>query len=180
MPADIEIHFGFIGPKAICDAFKALNMDLVDYDERTKITEHNFSENSDFDYDANDHDQAIKEAYEAIVTRLGWTIKDFKKDYLSTYILDTPYGLRETHPFGMNIQYDTGEIGDEIEDASFGIRLSARYRPCILDIENPHGGLRPTVPLDDLQPVIEICKEEIIKRIPVFKNAKIYIRHIFY
>lgn len=179
MPLDKEIHFGFIGSAAIVNAAAALGIRLYDEETGTPLTATTLTAPSGWiELDTKPIDTLIEEAYEAIASRLGWSL--VMKTANNHYIYNTPKGERETVSFNLHIQFDTNEVGDEDEDITMGLNLSARYYPTVLDGENVHGGLGPTIDIEALMPTIAICKEEIIKRLPAFQDAKIIIRDIFY
>ena len=183
MPADREIHLGFIGPDAIYRTIDALGLQVLDWeDEMPTTTSALRSKPFDlFEFDEQSYlkvNAVLREAYQAVAARLGWTfIGTTDNDYM---IYDTPYGRRQTGGFSICLTYDPDEIGDEPQDATIGIDLSSRYSPAVLDIESAHGGMRSVIEFEELQPRIEACREEIVKRLPAFTEAKIFIREIFY
>lgn len=180
MPADREIHFGFIGPAAIYDAIDALGVTAIDYatDQPVTTAELRAARSLDFEIDANAIEPQIQAAWDAITARLGWTPQGHDKMGYPVY--DTPYGRRTMGRFHLCLQFDEDEIGDAPEDATLGINLSARYFPAILDAKDPHGTLGGAIMYDELAPQIEICREEIVRQLPHFEGAKVFIRDIFY
>lgn len=183
MPADREIHLGFIGPDAIYNAVDALGLQVIEWGGEKPTTTSALRSNPFdlFEFDENSYktiNVVLREAYQAIAARLGWTfIGTTDDDYM---LYDTPYGRRETCGFSICLTYDPDEIGDDPQDATIGIDLSSRYRPTVLDIESAHGVMRSVIEFEDLQPRIAICREEIVKRLPAFAEAKVFIREIFY
>lgn len=179
MPADREIHFGFIGPAAIYKLIEDLDIPVQTYDEDpTTLKELRQAPFDLFQMDTTRIEPVLDEIYDAITARLGWTkIGQYDQGYP---IYQTPFGERITSPCGLCLSYDPDEIGDDPEDATIGIDLSNRYSPCILDIKNPHGTLGSVIDIDTLMPQIAICREEIVKRLPAFADAKVFFREIFY
>lgn len=182
MPADREIHFGFVGPEAIFTAIEAMGLPVADYNGTSTTVDALRAETfDDFEIDpdgATDIHRTLREAYEAIAARLGWTLIAVENDHYTIY--DTPFGRRKTSPFSLRLQYDEDEIGDEPEDATLGVNLSSRYFPSVLDVKNAHGTIGSVIDFDALAPEIAICREEIVKRLPVFAEAKVFFREIFY
>jgi len=183
MPADREIHLGFIGPDAIYNTIDTLGLQVLDWAEENPTTTSALrSKPFDlFDFEGQSYDKIhaiLREAYQAVAARLGWTfVGTTDNDYM---LYDTPYGRRQTGGFSLCLQYDEDEIGDEPQDVTLGINLSSRYFPTVLDIESAHGVMRSVIEFETLQPRIEICREEIVKRLPAFAEAKVFIREIFY
>jgi hypothetical protein len=179
MPVDREIHFGFIGPAAIYKLVEELDVPVQTYDEApTTLKELRQAPFDLFEMDITKIEPVLEEIYDAITARLGWT-KTGQNDQGYT-IYQTPFGERVASSCWLCLNYDPDEIGDEPEDATIGINLSSRYFPCILDIENPHGTLGNVVDFDALVSQIAICREEIVKRLPAFADAKVFFREIFY
>jgi len=183
MPADREIHLGFIGPDAIYSAVDTLGLQALDWqDDKPTTTSALHSKPFDrFEFDEQSYekiDAILREAYQTVAARLGWTFIGTTND--DDMLYDTPYGRRQTGGFSICLTYDPDEIGDEPQDATIGIDLSSRYSPTVLDIENAHGGMRSVIEFEEIQPRIEVCREEIVKRLPAFAEAKIFIREIFY
>lgn len=183
MPTGYEIQIGFVGPNAIYDAVDALKLDVLDYGESEPTTTQALKTKPfdlfEFSDESNARiEGALTEAYKAVAARLGWTfVREDDERYM---IYDTPYGRRQTPGFLFGLEYDEDEVCDEPEDATLGIGLSSRYFPAVLDMESAHGTLRTASGLEEMMPVIAICREEIVKRLPAFAEAKVYIREIFY
>lgn len=182
MPADREIHLGFIGPQAIYNTIDALGLAVLDWHENPTTTNALRAKPFElFEFEENSLatiNDALEEAHKAVAARLGWTYVGQSANNYATY--DTPFGRRETGCFSLCLVYDEDEIGDEPEDATIGVNLSSRYFPTLLDIESPHGALGSVIDFDALVPQIAICREEIVKRLPVFGEAKVFFREIFY
>ena len=183
MPADREIHLGFIGPDAIYSTVDALGLQVIDCEDEKLTTTSALRSNpfNLFDFDEHSHDKinvVLREAYQAVAARLGWTFIGTADD--DDMLYDTPYGRRQTPGFSICLTYDPDEIGDEPQDATIGIDLSSRYRPIVLDIESAHGAMRSVIEFEELQPRIQVCREEIVKRLPAFAEAKVFIREVFY
>lgn len=183
MPADFEIHLGFVGPKAIYDAIETLNIPIYSFSDDSPVTVDALRSEPFKLFEIDETDlgpvaDALQEAYMAIAARLGWSFIRHEDEAYT--IFDTPYGQRKTSPFSLCLCYDEDEIGDEPEDATFGINLSSRYYPSVLDVKNPHGTIGTTVDLESMAPEIKICREEIVKRLPAFADAQVFFRQIFY
>ena len=174
MPAYSEIHLGFVGRSAVSNAIAALGIVCNDGTQPTAQDLIN-----GFNFDNTDVDKLnpqIEAAYMATASRLGWVHLATDSQFRD---FDTPHGKRRTSIFGLSFNYDTDEIGDEPDDCSLGINLSARYFPTVLDISDPHGGLAPSNDLARLLSHAEICKQEIVKRLPAFEAAHIHLREVF-
>lgn len=179
MPSDIEIHLGAVGPEAVDKLVNALGLQLTD-DDGNNLSAVDLRNDPDLWLELDDTPLlgAIKAAYEAVVSRMGWTITSHDAD--GYYQLDTPYGPRKTSGFGLSLQYDQDEIGDEPDDLSLGINLSSRYYPAVIDMKNAHGTLNGAFYLEDHAKAIQICKEELLKQLPALDGTKTFIRNIFY
>lgn len=182
MPAACEIHLGFIGPKAIYDTIDALGLEVLDIDGNPTTTDDLRSNSFDLiEFEAESLikiEDLLDEAYKAVASRMGWTFVG--QGHGAHTVYDTPFGRRETSSFSLCLTYDNDEIGDRPEDATIGVNLSSRYFPTVLDIDDEHGGLGTVIDIGSLMPQIDICREEIVKRLPAFGEAKVLIREIFY
>jgi hypothetical protein len=74
------------------------------------------------------------------------------------YDLLTPFGRRTSVGLTFALLYDPFEVGDRPQDAAFGICLTARYYPALLDLANPHGGYR-SLDLNTLEPLKALILE---------------------
>ena len=176
MPAYTAIHIGFVGADAVSAALAALGITLKD---GTHPTGQDLLGDADCFCDETDADKLaplIHEAYMAIAKRLDWTHLLTDRLY---HDFETPYGKRRTRAFTLSFEYDPTEIGDEPKDCSLGINLSSRYYPVVLDISSPNGGLHPSFDLNEVLACANICKEEIVKHLPAFDTAHIYLRETF-
>lgn len=141
MPSYASIYFGFRGEEAGRAAAAALGLTL-DLEEGVGEAEPG-------------RKAAIRAALEEIhlkaVGRLAETMPGFtylgKKPYWSHdpsrlyHTYDTPWGRRTISPMGLCLSFDPDEIGDEPEDAVFGVGLSSRYLPGLLDMDDENGSL---------------------------------------
>jgi hypothetical protein len=65
--------------------------------------------------------------------------------------VQTPWGRWEFTPMWLDLSYDRYEVHDTDETAVFGVYLSARYCPCLLDMHSEHGGLEAEIDEDEYQ-----------------------------
>lgn len=187
MPCDREIHFGFVGPSDVFNFADKIGSKITDRDGNT-ITADQFIAATDrcADFDDSDFRKKLRTAFINTVIALGWetgkiqspsTLKN-NQNYIGVV---SPWGNRAAGIWDLDIQFDPYEIGDTAEDISFGVNLSSRYFPSILDMKNEHGALGSSIILNkELLDKIEICKQMLIDQIPELSDAVIYIRDIFY
>jgi len=185
MPADKELHFGFTGPKEIWDAVQNIDGRLLNELEPMTF---DLLQSSTFDtveFEPSDSlKAALTRAYENTLTRLGYRFQKSTEAYLSDryYDINTPWGVRTAHSWDLCIQYDPDEIGDALDEMTLGVDLSSRYFPCLVDLKDPNGTLGSVVKIKSLMEMdaTKIAIEEIIKAIPYFANAELYLRDIWY
>lgn len=71
---------------------------------------------------------------------LGYSPITGGKATTSSYLrYSTPWGEREIARFSPQFYYDPDEMGDEPEDAVFGLSIAGRYYPRYLDVKNLRG-----------------------------------------
>lgn len=114
--------------------------------------------------------KALQEAHAAACAEMGWElIKPMDHLYI-TYEL--PFGKQELAPFALEYCYDREEMGDDEEDAVFGVAVTGRYRPTFVDWREPHGGSGNAVVLDTRTLTeMEIAKKHIVAALPEFADA---------
>jgi hypothetical protein len=177
MPLDKEIHLGFIGPDACFDALKALGLEAFDDDGKPIQSANDLRKNGFLvEIDETQVQDLLKDTYLAITARLGWSFVGGGQR--SDFQFDTPFGKRFTNCFSLHFQHDPGEVGDEPDDITFGVNLSARYREIILDV--PSGSLGTIIDMEEMLPLAQMCREEMSKRFPAFSQSRIFVRDIFY
>lgn len=89
----------------------------------------------------------------------------------STIEAETPKGKREMHALSLEVSYDPYEMGDELEDAVLSVALTGRYRPTLLDWEEPHGAPYVLELDDKLMQSIDLIKKKIAEKFPIFESA---------
>lgn len=191
MPCGTEIHFGYVGKESVEKFLDTIGWKVVDYtsDNNDIISFKDFlktcSEDSIELSDNNYMKNQLRIAYENVLTDLEWEFKidNTKKSYLDLnryYDVNSVYGHRTSVPFEAEVTYDPLEMNESIEDITFGVALSSRYYPCLLDMEDPHGALYTIVFTEEFSKKIDLCKKRIIEQIPEMKDAVIFIREKFY
>jgi len=173
MPSDIEIVLGWKLTE-FCKLWKVNEpIGIEDYWD-------NFQENVHKLIDGKKllqvHINALKRAN--IITSYRMRTTD---TYFTDYIEGiTSLGNRTFCPISLASYGDEDEIGDEYPDNFIvGISISGRYVPTYLDWKNEHGTLY-SVSLEEMQPLIDIIKDEITKVEPLFKQAKTFIKMMWY
>jgi hypothetical protein len=186
MPYDKELHFGFVGPEKCFDFAERIKAKIVDYKDKpttvSKFRQKKYTINIDYDDTIK---LKLRTAFTNSISSLGWKIGTILNSTLSSdtdYIgVISPWGDRAASVWRLKCQYDPHECGETPEELTFGVNLSSRYFPSIIDIIDEHGTLGSVFILNkDLFDKIEICKQELIKEIPELYNAEIYLREIFY
>lgn len=120
-------------------------------------------------------------SHRAAMAGMGWTIKGMTKEPHPTFIVETPFGLREAFPWSIQLQYDVDEMGDDYSTITLGIHLSARYFPCFLDMESEHGTLANTIAFTgETMRRIAVARSAILVDMPAFSDAYILVREIHY
>lgn len=120
-----------------------------------------------------------------IINEYGWKIlKEDDEDsssYLRHIFVETEFGVRELSPlwFSSNLaEYATDD--DILEDIHFGISLTGRYYPRLLDIESEYGGKEQFV-FDRNWELRKDTAITIIKSIcPELTNATTYVNMKYY
>jgi type II secretory pathway component PulL len=181
MPADKEIHLCVVGPNNVFSLANALQVPLIHEEDEVVTDVNNWDQNTleeEWDSPAVKSVGArLEQAWLEAVAEKGWTIAGRDGDY---YILDTPWGKRQAHPFSMCLQFDPFEIGDRAEDVTYGVGLSSRYFPRFLDMADAHGTLGSAIDFDELSDDIALAREKILKHVPELEGAKTVFRDIFY
>jgi hypothetical protein len=176
MPHSNHLEFGVIGLPAIdalIDCLKLKNYEGIipnyqNYDEdQIDLHEH-------YDVDTTPFQSKIETIYENIVQQNGWKILDKEGEDYTLQIGDKRV---QTVAPSLSFQFDDGEVGDTIEDCTFGFSLSMRYRKCIFDAEYPDKNIVRFGPKE--LKLMTLCQTEILKAFPCFKNAQFYQREIF-
>lgn len=181
MPTGTEIHFGFVGPLAVWEAAKSLGCVVLNGDDEEIVTYKDFlkslKEDGVVDLDHHLSDQLAR-SYDRSLAKAGWTY-EVDSDSYDYRLVQSPWGPRRSGVWDLILQFDTLEIGDQIDDISLGITLSSRYFPAFVDMKNQHGTLGNTISLEG-NSLIGIATDEIKKELPYFANATLYVREIFY
>jgi hypothetical protein len=100
---------------------------------------------------------------------------------------ETPWGKRSVIPIQLSYCYDPDECGDDPEDAVYGVALSARYWPSLLDMHDQHGSLEGDEEYfswaDDAadwqKKAADIACRMIVEALPVFGGAKLRQKTVF-
>lgn len=87
----------------------------------------------------------------------------------------TPSGLREFNPLSFEFFYDPDEMGDDEDTAVFGIAVTGRYVPTLLDWENENGTLSPLWLNNEMLLRMSIIKAELVKVIPTLEDAEFVV-----
>lgn len=187
MPHYTVAIFGVQGPQAILDATQAIGVTLRDMDKKdgtgkgavlTTVEDIcEALENCSLDLDVPDTLTArLDAAFVAAIAMLaGTTHQGTFTEYRRTcHKVDTPFGPRVSTGFAFEIAHDNGECGDELDDAIFGIPLSSRYKPVLLDLHSAHGGIGRLKTTD-------LMHTEMILRaaFPALANADTFIKECF-
>lgn len=177
MPFGTEIQLGFIGPDAIDAAAAAMGLKITDEDGEVVKAAIVGEDERWIEIQATSIQSTLQEAYLEIASRFGWTLVSSKPDD-GEFTFSTEYGTRKTRCFSLAIQFDSNEVGDTVEDMTLGINLTARYRPVLLDACTAADGAKSVQVFDE--DALRICRDEIQRRMPAFKDAKLFVRDIFY
>ena len=190
MPVDREIHLGYPNAEKAFEFAKRIGIDITDGEETV------------FDYAAymNDtdprsmyvfepetrFDKQLRDSFISTLDELGWKTGEIVEPKIyadsNRYIgVHSPWGPRIAGFWGLWSCYDPVELGDEKSNFSIAVNLSSRYKPHIMDMDNPHGGLDNAVVFDkEFFDRIEVCKRNIINAIPEMHDAEVFIRNVFY
>ena len=123
---------------------------------------------------------ALIGAHERALTRVGFTITQYVTSQNDMWKVVTPLGERQLKSFQLEIHFDPGEMNETLEDAILGISISSRYLPTFADWKNQHGSIYPYVFNLELQNMMDIAKDEIVKAIPAFKDAVWVVKEKWY
>lgn len=181
MPSDFRILLGFHGPDAVAKAADALGMVLLNLDMEV-ATDADDEDDLQLGFAAQDEPaimDRLNAAYLAAVADLGGTatLIPLHHGYEAKVVLNGTTSTRCV-PFSIELFYDEGEVGDEPQDKVLGIALDGRYRSVLLDIEAATS--RPTRNLDQQADRIAIARARITEAFPVFKDAQLIAKDVFY
>lgn len=193
MPVDREIHFGYPSAKRAFEFASGVGVNIVDLNNELPVDYKEFLAADDSvryaRYDFNPgtrYDTALHNAFLNTLVELNWETGEIVelKSYANSdkYVgVKSPWGNRIARIWSLHSIYDPVELGDEKANFSIGVNLSSRYKPSILDMDNPHGGLDNAIVLNrDLFDRIDTCKRCLIDAIPELHDAEIFIRNVFY
>jgi hypothetical protein len=121
----------------------------------------------------------LREAHIEALKEMGFTFVRPKQEYGYDVWL-TPLGERQFASFCAEFVYDPDEMGDEPQDAVFGVSLSSRYFPTFLDWQDSHGGLEVIEFDQELLDQIEIARKHIMKVWPQFRDAGVLVKMLHY
>lgn len=144
--------FGVRGPKAILKTAQALGITLLnedaEEDEATITTVDGVTEALENMALEAVTPEDVQARFDAVFAQIiggmdGYTYHGAGKgQFGDCHKVDTPFGPRESLGLFVDVAFDNGECNDGIEDAVFGFWLTARYKPSILDLHDPHGGIK--------------------------------------
>jgi len=117
----------------------------------------------------------LRTAHIAALADAGFAVVDVAHSSMGYVVADTPCGRREFQPFVFTLFYDVSEMGDTPETSTFGVGLSARYRPTFLDWKGKSGTLYPVRFDPEMLRMIQIARQHIEKAFPIFATAMITV-----
>lgn len=181
MPYDFRILLGFQGPDAVATAAAALGMVLLNGDLEV-ATDEDDPDDLHLGFSPQDEPTVqarLNAAYFTTIADLGGTATLIPQRHGDEAKVELN-GTTSTRcvPFSIDVYYDEGEVGDEPQDKVLGIALDGRYRSVLLDIEPATS--RPTRNLDQHADRIAIARARITEAFPVFKDAQLIIKDVFY
>jgi hypothetical protein len=187
MPADREIHFGYVGPDKAFDFVERIGCKFKGDNGRT-ITKKAFITSGSSSINITDYkklEPKLRRAYVNTIVALGWKIvpiNDHPVYQNDRHIgVESPWGYRTASPWDLYPHFDPNEMNESVDELTIGVNLSSRYTPTLLDIKDKNGTLGSSLIINKtLLDTIEICKRELIKEIPEMHDAEVYIREIFY
>lgn len=191
MPVDREIHFGYPSAERAFEFAERIKVSIVDLDDNAVVDYNKFLAVNDnercVDFNPGTrYDTALHNAFLNTLVELNWETGEIvePRSYANSdkYVgVESPWGNRIARIWSLHSIYDPVELGDEKANFSIGVNLSSRYKPSILDMDNPHGGLDNAIVLNrDLFNRIDTCKRCLIDAIPELHDAEIFIRNVFY
>lgn len=191
MPVDREIHFGYPNAEKAFAFAKRVSVDIIGGEEDLAVDYaaymNDTNQRSGYYFEPEDRfKQQLRDSFINTLDELGW--KTGKIDEPKTYAnkdryvgVHSPWGPRIASVWSLDSIYDPVELGDEKSNFSIAVNLSSRYKPHIMDMDNPHGGLDNAVVFNkEFFDRIEVCKRNIIKAIPEMHDAEVFIRNVFY
>jgi hypothetical protein len=191
MPVDREIHFGYPSAERAFEFAERIKVSIVDLDGNAVVDYNKFLAVNDnercVDFNPGTcYNTALYNAFLNTLVELNWETGEIvePRSYANSdkYVgVKSPWGNRIARIWSLHSIYDPVELGDEKANFSIGVNLSSRYKPGILDMDNPHGGLDNAIVLNrDLFDRIDTCKRCLIDAIPELHDAEIFIRNVFY
>ncbi len=191
MPVDREIHFGYPNAERAFAFAKRIGIDVVGGKAETAVDYDTYMNDTDkrsmYDFDTDGRfNKQLRDSFISTLDELGWKTGEIAepKHYANDnrYIgVHSPWGPRIARIWGLYSIYDPVELGDEKSNFSIAVNLSSRYKPHVMDMDNPHGGLDNAIVFDqEFFDRIEVCKRNIVKAIPEMHDAEVFIRNVFY
>lgn len=87
----------------------------------------------------------------------------------------TPAGERRLSPFSPQLFWDPSDTQEEPSAATFGVALSGRYSPVLLDWRDPSGALWPVRMDASFRLLCDLARREVSARVPVFASADLHV-----
>lgn len=191
MPVDREIHFGYPNAEKAFAFAKRISIDIIGGEEDIAVDYDAYMTDTDprsvyyFEPETQFNKQ-LRDSFINTLTELDWKTGEITepKHYANDerYIgVHSPWGPRIAGVWSLFSIYDPVELGDEKSNFSIAVNLSSRYKPHIMDMDNPYGGLDNAVVFDkEFFDRIEVCKRNIVNAIPEMHDAEVFIRNVFY
>lgn len=191
MPVDREIHVGYPNAEKAFAFAKRVGVDIIGGAEDLAVDYAAYMNDTDsqsgYYFEPEDRfKKQLRDSFISTLDELGWKTGEIAepKHYANDnrYIgVHSPWGPRIARIWGLYSIYDPVELGDEKSNFSIAVNLSSRYKPHVMDMDNPHGGLDNAVVFDrEFFDRIEVCKRNIVNAIPEMHDAEVFIRNVFY
>ncbi len=114
----------------------------------------------------------LREAHAECIATLGKVLGTSRDRYT---VVETALGPREFSPFRVELHYDWSEMGEKPEHTTFGVSLSGRYFPTFVDWKDPHGTLWPVRFDKETLALVQVARDAIERRLPIFKDAHLAV-----
>lgn len=181
MPSDFRIILGFTDPDTIARAAKYFGFHAQDEDYEPLED----PEGEIFGYDLSNEASAnlrphLDAAYAATIKKIGGDIDITDLGWRgssASVILDGE--TYQATPFSIAYYFDEDECGDQPGDGVFGVALDGRYNPVLLDL-NQRDIYGSTRDLDAYAPRIQAAREALTEEFPIFAQAHLIIKAVFY
>ena len=175
-----SLILGWYGQKAVADAIAALGLTVTCHGKPANplLLTQMVDDSTHFSINTDIYTQPLHHAWTQTAVLLEWTCTETTKRDAPRYVLSTPWGMRESTGFSLQLQYDPEYAHDTPADISFGIPLSSLYFPGLLDMKNEHGGLPNVIAMDAYHHAITLAQDTVARTMLYFATAKPFVRII--